>query len=252
MDDAIQIEGTAVRLYRLRSDGTQVLSREVTVKDLVRALSRHGPLPLLPPGSRWVQRAGRALAVVVEHPPQVRAIRWIGEAPIRHLAFPFIVYILLFDQDSLETMYVFARPRPLASEADPLYVPALLNVQASPTTAAYCRACLRGHPDWFEQPVGIQAERALEFFWSSGFGLDVEDNTYARFAECDPRLVSPAAWEAATRENPLFPMDVPWSLAHPHLAGAVDGLLALRGRESPIPEDVSDLADVLTRLPEVQ
>jgi hypothetical protein len=249
MDDTIQIEGTAVRLYRLGRDGGRVLSCETTVKELVRVLGRHGPLPLLPPGSRWARRAGRALAIVVEHLPRVRVVRWIGEAHIRHLALPFVVYILVFDQDSLETMHVFFRPRPLSSEADPLYVPALLNVQASPTPPAYCRACLRGHPDWFEQPVGIQAERALEFFWTSGFDLDVEDNTYARFAGCDPRLVSPLAWETATRENPLFPVDIPWALAHPHLAAAVDGLLALRGREAPPPEDVSDLADVLTRLP---
>ncbi len=251
MDDAIQIEGTAVRLYRLGMDGARVLSRETTVKELVRALSQR-PLPLLPPGSRWARRTGRAFAIAVEHLPQVRAVRWIGETHIRHLALPFVVYILVFDQDSLETMHVFFRPRPLYSEADSLYVPALLNVQASPTPAAYCRACLRGHPDWFEQPVGIQAERALEFFWSSGFDLDVADNTYARFAGCDPRLASPATWEAATRENPLFPLDVTWTLAHAHLAAAVDGLLALQGREAASPEDVSDLADVLTRLPEAR
>jgi len=252
MGDAIQIEGTAVRLYRLNSNGARVLSGETTVRELVRALGRHGSLPLLPPGSRWVRRAGRAFAIIVEHPPRVRPVRWIGEGRIRHLALPFVVSILVFDQDSLETMHVFFRPRPLYSEADPLYVPALLNVQASPTLAAYCRACLRGHPDWFEQPVGVQAERALEFFWTSGFDLDVADNTYAHFAGCDSRLASPAAWEAATRENPLFPVDVPWALAHPHLATAVDGLPALQGREAPPPEDVSDLADVLTRVPEAR
>ncbi len=252
MDDAIQIEGTVVRLFRRGRDGAQVLSREATVKDLVRALGGRGQLPLLPPGSRWARRTGPALAIVVEHPPQVRAVRWFGETSIRHLAFPFVVYILMFDHDSLETMYVFSRPRPLASEADPLYVPALLNVQASHTPAAYCRACLRGHPDWFEQPVGTQAERALEFFWSSGFDEDVTDNTYARFAGCDPRLASPAAWEAATRENPLFPLEVPWPLANPHLAAAVDGLLGLRGLETRFPEDASDLADALSRVPEVR
>lgn len=252
MDDAIQIEGTAVRLFRRDKDGARVLAREATVAELVRALSGNRQLPLLPPGSRWACRTGPALAIVVEHLPQVRPVRWFGEASIRRLAFPFVVYILVFDHDSLETMHVFSRPRILASEDDPLHVPALLNVQASHTTAAYCRACLRGHPDWFEQPVRIQAERALEFFWSSGFDGDVTDNTYARFAGCDRRLASPAIWEAATRENPLFPLEVPWPLAHPHLAAAVDGLLALRSPASRLPGDVSDLADVLSRLPEVR
>lgn len=252
MDDTIQIEGTAVRLYQRGGDGARMLSRETTVERLVRALSEDGRLPLLPPGSRWARRAGRLLAIVAEDLPQVRAVRWIGEANIRHLAFPFVVYVLMFDHDSLETMHVFFRPRPLSGEADPLYAPALLNIQASTTPAAYCRACLRGHPDWFEQPIGIQAERALEFFWSSGFDLDVADNTYTQSAGRDPRLASPAAWEAATRENPLFPIDVPWTLAHPHLAAAVDGLLALRGREARSPENVSDLADLLGRLPELR
>ncbi len=252
MDDAIQIEGTAVRLFRRDRDGARVLAREATVEALVRALRGNRKLPLLPPGSRWACRTGPAFAIVVEHPPQVRSVRWFGEASIRHLAFPFIVYILVFDHDSLETMHVFFRPRILASEADPLYVPAMLNVQASHTPAAYCRACLRGHPDWFEQPVGIQAELALEFFWSSGFDLDVADNTYLRFAGRDPRLASPPIWEAASRENPLFPVEVSWALAHPHLATAVDGLLALRSREVRSPETVSDLADLLTRLPEMR
>jgi len=251
MDDAIQIEGSAVRLFRRGRDGARVLAREATVEQLVRALGAPRQLPLLPPGTRWARRTGPALAIVAEHAPQVRAVRWLGEPSIRRLAFPFVVYILVFDHDSLETMHVFSRPRILTSEDDPLYVPALLNVQASHTPAAFCRACLRGHPDWFEQPVAIQAERALEFFWSSGFDEDVTDNTYARFARCDPRLTSPAIWEAATRENPMFPLDVPWPLANPRLAAAVDGLLALR-RVSRSPEDASDLADVLSRLPEVR
>jgi hypothetical protein len=250
MDDTIQIEGTAVRLYRRGQDGAQVLSREAKVGDLVRALRGRRPLPLLPPGTRWARQAGTALAIAVEHPPQVRALRWTGEAKVRHLAFPFLVYVLIYDHDSLETMHVFFRPRPLGSEADPLYVPALLNVQATRTTAAYCRACLRGHPEWVEQPMGAQAERALEFFWSSGFDLDVADNTHVRFAGCDPRLASPETWEAATRHNPLFPTEVSWPLAHPHLAEAVDGLLTLRSRGARSPEDVSDLADALIRLPE--
>ncbi len=252
MDDAIQIEGTVVRLYRRGGDGARVLSREAKVEDLVRALGGRGQLPMLPPGSRWARRVGRALAIVVEHLPQVRTVRWTGEARIRHLAFPFVVYVLVFDHDSLETMHVFFRPRILATEADPLYVPAMLNVQASHTPAAFCRACLRGHPDWFEQPVGIQAELALEFFWSSGFDLDVADNTYLRFAGRDPRLASPTTWEAASQENPIFPVEVPWALAHPHLATAVDGLLALGSREVRSPETVSDLADLLTRLPEAR
>ena len=251
MDDAIQIEGTAVRLFHCGRDGARVLASEATVGELVRALGGNRQLPLLPPGSRWARRIGPGLAIVVEHAPQVRAVRWHGQANIRRLAFPFVLYILVFDHDSLETVHVFSRPRMLVSEDDPLYVPALLNVQASRTPAAFCRACLRGHPDWFEQPVAIQAERALEFFWSSGFDEDVTDSTYARFSACDPRLASPAVWEAATRENPLFPLEVPWPIAIPHLARAVDGLLALRrGRRSP--EDVSDLADVLSRLPDVR
>lgn len=250
MDDAIQIEGTAVRLYRRGRDGAQVLSREAKVEDLVRALRGRG-LPLLPAGARWARQVGRALATVVEHPPQVRAMRWAGDTRVRYLAFPFIIYVLIYDQESLETMHVFFRPRPLGSEVDPLYVPTLLNVQATPTAAAYCRACLRGHPDWFEQPLAAQAERALEFFWDSGFDLDVADNTHTRFAGCDPRLASPEAWEAATRHDPLFPIEVSWPPAHTHLADAVDTLLALRSREVRLPEDVSDLADAIIRLPEV-
>jgi len=250
MDDAIEIEGTAVRLYQCGENGTRVLSRETTVERLVRALGEEGRSPLLPSGSRWARRAGRSLAIVVEHFPQVRAVQWVGEAGVRHLAFPFVVYILVFDHDSLETMHVFFRSQPLHNEADPLYVPALLNVQASRTPAAFCRACLSGHPDWFEQPITVQAERALVFFWNSGFGLDVADNTYAEFAGRDPRLISPATWEAATRDNALFPLDISWTLAHPHLASAVDTLLALRGRAAQSPRDVSDLANVLSRLPE--
>ncbi len=250
MDDTIQIEGTAVRLYRRGRDGTQVLSREAKVGDLVRALGARGRVPLLPPGTRWAQQMGKALAIVVEHPPQVRAMRWTDDTKVRHLAFPFIVYILICDHDSLETMHVFFRPRHLASETDPLYAPVLLNVQAARTVAAYCRACLRGHPDWVEQPIAAQAERALEFFWSTGFDLDVADNTHHRFAGCDPRLSTPETWEAATRHDPLFPTEVAWPLAHPHLVEAVDGLLTLRSREVRTPEDVSDLADALVRLPE--
>jgi len=109
--ERIEIQGKKVLLYR---DGTpRTPNREVPLEDFLREVAAAIRRPgrghhfLLPPGARIVKLEGVVNILCVETPPQVRVIRWSAasmgkgaEYKTFRLAFPYIVYILLFFQGS--------------------------------------------------------------------------------------------------------------------------------------------------------
>jgi hypothetical protein len=96
------------------------------------------PLPVLPPGARWLCRKKDLLCLVVEHPPQCRTLR-VSRAkkggddyqPYR-LAFPYVIYVLTFYRDGFEEMKMFFRNSSLSSPTDTLYHTNLPNVRGEP------------------------------------------------------------------------------------------------------------------------
>jgi hypothetical protein len=259
--ERIQIEGEVARLFRPAGDGRAAVEREVRVAELAEALAarmRADRTPLLPEGTRLYAGWRHTTVLVIEETPRVRRLRWSsktlktqGEYTEHSLAFPFVVYLVGFHQGDFEEMRVYFRTAPLASEADPLFYPNLWNVQAAESPLARCRACLRGRPEALERPVGEQAVAFLEFFWTAGFNLDIEENCFDRARGRDPRLVTLEAWEAATRADPLFPLGIPWEPVGLSLGEALDHWRR-HGDHSRRIESAADVADVMYRLRETR
>lgn len=256
--ETIEIQGGVVRLYRSTREGERVLDRQVALKGFLQELSTraagrlHEQLPLLPIGARWLLMRGHSTVVAVEQAPQIRRVSLrdrTGGAKGYLLAFPYIVYLLLFYRGAFEEMRLYYRKAPLQSQDDPLLFPNLWNVSANESPLAKCRACLRGRPLFEDHSLAGQAQEAVEFFWNAGFGLEVEENCFQRAIKQDPLITSPEAWEQATKADPLFPLQVDWEDAKVTLRKAGEHLLDWRGYGKRV-EEVSDLADMIYRLPE--
>ncbi len=256
MGEHIEIEGGSVRLFRTSGQET-ILDRAVSLKTFLQTLpqvaSAFQRLPLLPIGTRWVVSRGPTLLLTVEQPPQVRRFAWRprGDRKVRDysLAFPYILYLLLFSQGSFEEMRIYCRTAPLTSEENPLYFSNLWNVSATETPMAKCRACLQGRPSIEDLSLAGQVQTTIEFFWRTGFDLQIEESCFQRAAKRDGRIATFEAWEAASQRNPLFPLEVDWEPLGTSLRGAAEGLLTWRGTPPPI-EDAADLVDLLYRVKE--
>ncbi len=257
--ETIQIVGEVARLLRPAGEGRVAVDREVRLADLAEALAtgqRMDRTPLLPGGTRLFARWRHTAVLVIEEPPRVRHLRWSpktlkseGEYTEYRLAFPFVLYLVGFHQGDFEEMRIYFRAAPLAGEADPLCFPNLWNVQAAESPLARCRACLRGRPEGLERAVGEQAEDLIEYFWGTGFNLDIEDNCFDRAHGRDPRIATLEAWEAATRADPLFPLSVPWEPVGLSLGQALDHWRR-HGDHGRRIEKAADVADMMYRLRE--
>jgi hypothetical protein len=214
------------------------------------------PLPILPPGTRWLCRRKDLLNLVVEHPPQCRTLRvsrgkkGADDYESFRLAFPYIIYVLTFYRNDFEEMKIFFRNHTLSSLDDTLYHTNLPNVRGEPGHYGSQRVCLRYRPEMLEGVPLVKAAPALiEFFWSTGFNQDISNSAFERAQILDLRFAGFAAWEAASRENPLFPLEVDWEPAGRDLPGLWAEFLKLHGEMDEPVASAEDLADILYRLP---
>lgn len=256
MGEYIEIEGTAVRLLRHGSQDRMVVDREVPLAAFLQALRSSADgfrrLPLLPIGTRFLLDRDSDLLVAVEQPPQVRHFTWrAGGAggPTREyaLAFPYVLYLLLFHREAFEEMRIYYRPAPLASDTDPLHLSNLWNVSATESPLARCRACLQGRPPFDDLTLAGQVHSAIEFFWGTGFNTAIDDSCFQRAAKRDSRIATLEAWEMATRRDPLFPLEVGWEPLGMGLREAAEGLMKWRGIPGPT-EEATDLANLIYRV----
>jgi hypothetical protein len=96
----------------------------------------------------------------------------------------------------------------------------------------------------------VEAVPALiNFFWSTGFNQDIANSAFERAQILDPRFAGFAAWEAASQENPLFPLEVDWEPAGRDLPGLWAECLKLHGETDQPVASAEELADILYRLP---
>jgi len=239
-------------------DGQVRVARRAPLDAVLRYVARvmPPPLPVLPPGTRWLCRRKDLLQLIVEHPPQCRTLRVSrgkkgadDYQPFR-LAFPYIIYVLTFYRGDFEEMKMFFRNHALSSLGDALYHTNLPNVRGEPGHYGSQRVCLRYRPEMLEGVPLAQAVPALiEFFWSTGFNQDIAGSAFERAQSLDPRFAGFEAWEAASSENPLFPLEVEWEPAGRDLPALWAECLMLRGETDEPVASAEELADILYRLP---
>jgi hypothetical protein len=98
-------------------------------------------------------------------------------------------------------------------------------------------------------PLAEAVPALIEFFWSTGFNQDIANSAFGRARERDPRFASLEAWEGASRENSLFPLEVDWEPAGRDLPGLWAECLELHGETAEAIASAEELADILYRLP---
>jgi hypothetical protein len=270
MDDVIEISGHKARLRGANRQKAPL--RQVALKDLLEGVAssfdsaQRDTTLFVPSGTRYVKVRGPSTGLVVELPPDIRRVTWKpakmeggAESTPYWLAFPYTIHICIFytikgDEaygGGLEEMRVYYRNTPLRSPDDPLYVPNLFNVQVDPALTSNCRACLRGQPEDLENlPVVDQVETLLNFFWETGFNLDIESNGFERARTLDPRIASLEAWAEASQADPLFPLHIQWESAKCTARHVMDRLIDMRDADAKPLQSASDLADLMYRLRE--
>jgi hypothetical protein len=238
--------------------GQGQVARGAPLNAVLRYVARTMPpsLPLLPPGTRWLGRRKDLLNLVVEHPPQCRTLRvsrgkkGADDYQLYRLAFPYILYVLTFYRDGFEEMKMFFRNHTLSALGDTLYHTNLPNVRGEPGHYGSQRVCLRYRPEILEgAPLAEAVPALIEFFWSTGFNQDITNSAFERAQGLDPRFADFRAWEAASRENPLFPLKVDWEPAGRDLPGLWVESLKLHGETDQPIASAEELADILYRLP---
>jgi hypothetical protein len=256
--DKIIIEGGEVMLLEEAGPGEVRVARRAPVEALLRFVAKvmPPPLPVLPPGTRWLRRRKDLLLLAVEHPPQCRTLQVSdvkkGGDDYRayRLALPYVVYLLTFYRGDFEEMKMFFRITPLTSLDGILYHTCLPNVRGAPGHYGSQRVCLRYRPEMLEGvPLAEAAPALIEFFWSTGFNQDIAQSAFERAQTLDPRLADLAAWEAATQANPLFPLEVNWEAADRTLPDLWAECLKLHGESDEPVATAEELADILYRLP---
>jgi hypothetical protein len=270
MGELIEIVGEKARLVAEGRSGERKPMRQVALREFLGGIAssldaaQRNTAQFLPSGTRFVTVRGASTALVVELPPEVRRVTWRparmdgeGEHTTYWLAFPYVIHVCLFYtiagdeayRGGLEEMRVYYRHSPLRSADDSLCVPNLFNVQVDPAMTSNCRACLRGHPDDLQDlPLAEQSEALLNFFWETGFNLDIESNGFERARALDPRIASLQAWEEASRADPLFPLRIGWESAGCSPRQVIDQLIHRRHGDVKPLRSASDLADLMYRL----
>jgi len=234
------------------------VARRAPIDSLLRYVARvmPPPLPVLPPGTRWLAARKELLFLVVEHLPQGRSLRGSWEKKggddyrTYRLAFPYILYLLSFYRGDLEEMKMFYRVSPLTFLEDSLYHTNLPNVRGEPGHYGSQRVCLRYRPEMLEGVPLVEAvPKLIDFFWSTGFNQDIAGSAFERAQNRDPRITSFEAWEAATQADPLFPLEIEWERTEQSIPGLWLDCLHLHGETAEPLGSAAELADILYRLP---
>jgi len=255
----IHIAGDTVTIER--EGQTAAVALDEFLARLALAVDTRPGCGFYPDGVRaWLSR-GDAVAVAVEVPPHARTVRWLlddSEVPFGRgarygaffLAFPYVVLLLVFRRGGLTGFQqLYYRRQPLAEGAEDLLLPNLYNV--ADANQQRCWVCLAQLHDVSRLPWPDKLRAIVGHVFTAAWNRSAEwheGNSYAHLRDLDPRLKTAAAWEAATRENPRFALDVPWPAAETTATAELTRMLDLVVAPTPL-ANADDLAALLVRTP---
>ena len=236
--DRVTIEGEQVRAASPEGR-VAALSVEALLAQLAPHEMDTGGI-VLPDGVKAVISAGPVTIWVHQTPPRVHGFRWIApDSPQRfgdgtkyrevRIALPYVIVLAVFVRDPRGRRQLghqnecFFRNEPLRSLHDELSFPALLNCSKfEPAEQRPLSWICTQHLN-VRQLAGIEDDNArlrsgltelLRCLFETGFNYSSEHHEesswFTESAGCDPRIATVENWEAATRTDPLFVLEVPW------------------------------------------
>lgn len=210
----LRVEGDAVHVV------TERIERTVRLTDLLAESAREIGVstPILPTGCRMFRQQGSRATFVVEQAPQVRQLNWrnMDSGESWKLAFPYVVFVVVFSGDAVDTgsCRVFYRTAPLNGD-DLMLRTNLCNVY---TNGQICTGNMRVAGNSLAQ----KAEGFVGGFWRSQFNSDLSDQSWSPAAHKFPQVKSLTTWQEESTKNPLFPLGISWFEAG-RLADVLDG-----------------------------
>ena len=175
---------------------------------------------LLPTGTRFYRQINDTVVFIIEVPPQVRTLSFQsrGEKKFPYLgvytrksitsfrlALPYVIFtakcsIYPDDNYGLQRFFVNYTTSPLSNMEDRLYYCNLPNIYGNRVCQNYINAC--------ESPANL-VEDAISTFWQSIFNCDGFENFIYMMTK-DRRVKTLKNWAKASKDNPLFPLEVAW------------------------------------------
>lgn len=166
---------------------------------------------VVPNGTRLFAKRGNTSVFVIEQFPQIRNIRASRSISGNRrkemfaVAFPYVVFVIVMRDNVYGGMHVFYRSKPLESMDDPVFRTNLPNISSDGDV------CDRfgGHR---KDGLVARVEEVISHFWNSMFNSDRDDG-YELYQQRERLLADFETWEAQSKKNPLFFLQV--ELCHP-------------------------------------
>jgi hypothetical protein len=194
---------------------------------------------VLPDGVKLTRARNGHVVLVHQTPPAVHRLRWIAaDSPVRHgegttyrwvsLALPYVIVVAVFEPLRPGRVRLsklnecFFSNRPLREPGDPLCYPALLNCSKMEGRDRPLAWICSQHLTRRRSKPGTSATGylrdgladILHCLLETGFNYSSEEHEmsswFSESAGIDPRISSVESWEAASRADPTFVLDVQW------------------------------------------
>lgn len=160
---------------------------------------------ILPNHCKYYINSGSCKIVVIEQEPTKRncmiGSKASGEISDRHfyLSFPYVIFVLVFKNNSLANLYVFFRQEPIKSLQDKLYQANFTNMYDE---GNFCLG-FHGHK---KETFTERVDEVISYFWNSLFNGDIS-STHNDYVKEDSRFKF-TKWERETKTNPEFIMGI--------------------------------------------
>ena len=235
---ALTIQGTEVMATSPEGKTASMPIEAFLAKVAARRMDTGGAV--LPSGVKAVITEGGTTIWVYECPPCLQRFLWIAPdspvpfgpgtqyRPVR-LALPYLIMLVVFAADASGDLQLaganecFFRIEPLKTLDDPLLYPALLNCSRfeppdGRPLSWICTQHLKSTPAMRDPEVSKRLTASFEALrhclLETGFNFSSEHHEHSSWftesCQVDPRINTVAAWEAASAENALFVLEVPW------------------------------------------
>ena len=274
---AIEVEGD--RFIAVSPEGVRASVSLERLLDHLSGQEKDTGSFLLTDGVKSVRTRGRMTVIVHETPPRVHALKWIArDSPQRcgkgttyrtvRVALPYLVVLAVFTRGPggrtelcPRSNECFFRTSPLVTLEDALCFPALLNCSrfTPPEGNPLSWICTQHldvgsfekEPD--ENLRTRQAIRTLlHCLLETGFNYSSEMNEgtswFTESSRVDPRVRTIEDWEEATRQDPLFVLDVPWLPTGFSLGGVIDRIFGNHANRRCAIRSSSDLGRIIFNL----
>lgn len=212
-----------------------------------KELSSDSPY-IMPDGCKLAYTKGVRTVIVVEQKPQVRTVSFAAdlinsrevkatgqktaEGNLRYsLAFPYVYFVIAFDEGEYSNYQVYFRNKPLTSVREHVHLPPLPNIHRGENL--YRPVCMGND---FEAAAGKQSNiarqcnRVVADFWQRTFSNDLGNG---QPQDTDKRIRDYAVWQANTAADPLFILGVAWPKGVT-IKGVVEAALEERDHDHPL------------------